>query len=199
MIRLQSLVLTLVGLFALTAHADPGKLDAQLLGVAAKAKGVTKIQLYAAPDGTLRKVAVYHADPAQVPEPVRALAKSKFGEAAITSYESELYADLGQVYEITAKTESGEQEIAAKADGTLVYMEHPVALAAVPAAVKATAEKAVPGGEWVEAEEKKGPAIHQFGVKLTADGVTHYLRISPAGELLNHGLRLPAMVEVGIK
>lgn len=178
------------------AQANPGAIDAQIAKAATSAKGVIKLKLYAAADGTLRKIALYHTDATQVPERVKAKAKATFGDAPVKYYESEVYADLGRIFEVEVTTKDGEKELAAKADGTVVYVEAPMKPDALPAAVLTAAKAAVPGAKVIEAEHKKGPKVDEYAVKFDAAGVIHYVRLSPDGKVINHGLRFPAEVEV---
>lgn len=181
------------------AQADPGAIDAQIAAATVSAKGVVKLKIYAFADGKLRKIALYHTDPAQVPEAVKAAAKATFGDAPAQYYESEVYADLGRIFEVEVKTKDGEKEFAAKPDGTLVYIESPLKPEAVPAALMTAANAIVPNAKLLEVEHKKGPSVEEYGFKFDASGIIHYLRLAPDGTLVNHGLRFPAEVEVLLK
>jgi glyoxylate carboligase len=144
----------------------------------------------------VRKFSVYHRDAKMVPQIVKDAAKKLFGAAPIQYFESEQYADLGQVFEIEVKTAAGEEEAAFKPDGTLVYREKALTQANLPGQLLKVAQGLVPNGKMVEAEHKKGPAIDEFAIKFDVNGVSHYVRLKADGTVINHAKRIPASVEV---
>jgi uncharacterized membrane protein YkoI len=188
------------GLLSGAQARTPGNLDARsLVNAAAEAVGVSKVKVFTKPDGTVRKLAVYHNDPDRVPAPVKAAAEKAYPKSTVLSYESEIYVDLGEVFEVELKTADGKKvEFAAKPDGTLHYVESEIPEAEVPEQVLATAKALVLGGKFIEAERKQGKDTLEFAVKLEKDGLKHYLHVAPDGTLKRHTLRIPAEFEVEV-
>lgn len=187
---------------ALTAGAEarkPGTLDKALVTAAGQAVGVSKVKVFTQPSGAVRKLSVYHHDPDKVPAAVKAAAEKAYPGSTVTSYESELYADVGEAYEVELKTADGKKvEFSAKPDGTLLYVETAIPEAEVPEQVMATATALVLGGKFIEAERKQGKDTLEFAVKLEKDGLKHYLHLAPDGTLKRHTLRIPAEFEVEV-
>lgn len=203
-IRSASLLLGILsGCATAGGGSGPGRLDPALVEVAASAAGVRKIELHAEPGGGLRKMSVYHLDTSRIPEPVRKLAEQKFPGSKLRSFESERYADaglVGLVYEVEVDTADGKIcEVSAAMDGVLRYTECHLRPEELPPEVTRTVSATVPGAAIEEAELLTGPAIageRELRIEARANGVLHYLRLRPSGELLHHGLIVPAQIEV---
>lgn len=179
-----------------TGATGGAALDAELTTLARTAPKVEKMKLRLSGDGQLVKQSVYHDAADTIPEPVKALAKQKFPKGTVTGYETELYADLGRVYEVEVDDGGKHCEVAADAEGTEVYTECEVDPATLSAAAKATIESVAPGGKVMEAESKKGPSVDETTVEVEAGGQELYLRIGPDGALIEALRRIPAIVEV---
>lgn len=181
--------------------AGPGRLDAELVALAMRAGRVERIRVRTDEQGNVIKLAVYHHEESEVPEAVRQLAEERFPEAEVRYYESEVYADIGRVYEVEVNTSEGREcEVSARADGSLVYVECEIEAADIPAPVAEAVARLVPNGEIIEAESKEGPGLNAVHVEVRAeDGREHYLRFSPAGELIGHSLRIQATIEVPVQ
>lgn len=173
--------------------------DAEIVQTAISASTVDKMKVRLDGDGNLLKQTVYHDDAASIPEVVKALAKEKFPQAPVTGYETELYADLGRVYEVIVDDGGKKCEVAAKPDGTELYTECQVDAASLSAEIKATIEKTAPGGKILEAETKKGPDIDETTVEVETGGRELYLRIGPDGTLLQAVRRVPGVIEVPLQ
>ncbi len=171
-------------------------LDADITQTAATAKTVEKMKIRLSADGTVLKQSVYHDAADSIPEAVKALASTKFPKATITGYETELYADLGRIYEVEVDDGGKECELAANAEGTEIYTECKVDPATLSAAAKATIESLAPGGTILEAESKKGPSVEETTVEVKTGGGELYLRLAPDGSLIQALRRIPAVVEV---
>lgn len=166
---------------------------------AARTAGPQKFKLRVDEQGALTKQALYHADSGPVPQAVRDLATQKFPDAKPVHYETEVYADLGLVYEVEVDTADGRRcEVAATPEGTEIYEECQLEPSALPQPVTATVSSTFPSGEIVEAESKTGPDIEEFTVEVKSGDAEYYLRISPSGELMQKFLRIPAIVEVPV-
>lgn len=195
--RLMAGCVLAAGLASVAQARTPGTLDAALVKAATEAKGVSKIKVFTRPDGTVRKFSVYHTDADAVPAAVKAAAAKAFPQSTPKSYESELYVDLGEVYEVEVKTTEGKEvEYAGRPDGTLIYIESALTEAEVPAPVKAAALARVPGGKFIEAERKKGKDSEEFALKFEKDGRKHHLHLAPDGTISRHTVRIPAEFEV---
>ena len=104
---------------------------------------------------------------------------------------------LGDVFEVEVDTKDGKRcAVAAKADGTEVYVECRVDPAELSEPIVKAVEALMPGGKIVEAESKKGPGIYEVSVEVESGGREYYLRVSPDGTLIQKLVRIPAIVEV---
>lgn len=168
---------------------------------AVRAQGVRELRLYLGHGAAVRGLAVYHTDEALIPAPVRALGAQSFPGRPVLYFETEWHAAAGgaqALYEVQYDLGEGTSgEVSALADGTLLYVEQPIALDALPPAIRTAALAVVPG-TLVEAESKVGPGLDQVDLKLTHEGRTHVLVMSRDGALLWHALRFPAQVEVPV-
>ena len=186
-----------------TADAAPSgtavTMHPAVVRAARQATDVSKMKVRLDAEGNVVKQSVYHGDASLIAEPVRKLAAERFPGATPRRYETEWYAEHGEVHEVEVDTKDGQQcELAAKPDGTELYVECHVAPTALPAAVAQAAADAVPGGKVVEAESKKGPNIDHFTVEVQLGDVEYYLVISPTGALQHKLRRIPAVVEVPV-
>lgn len=172
-------------------------LDREVVQSGSNSGSAYKFKLRVDEDGTVVKQAMYHRDEAAVPEAVRALAAERFGGAVATHYETELYADIGRVYEVEVDNSGTQCELAATADGTELYTECHVDPASLSSAIKATIDSVAPGGEVLEAESKQGPKLpEEYTVEVKVGDNELYLRIAADGTLLQALRRIPAVLEV---
>lgn len=183
-----------------SGEASPATGDAVLATVASaapNAQGVDKVEVRLDKSGRVVKQAVYHLDASLVPEPVKATAQREFPDSNVTHYETERYADLGDIYEVEVDTADGRScEVAAKADGSLIYTECRADPATASPEIIAAIEAAVPGGEIKEYEVKKGEGIDEVTAEVEAGGQEYYLHLEPDGTLLDKRIRVPALIEV---
>jgi hypothetical protein len=183
-----------------TGATGPGRLNPDLIRVAASAEGVRKIELHSDQSGALGKMSVYHQDANRIPESVRKLAETLFPGSKSLSFETEHYADAGLVYEVEVESQDGRHcEVSATADAKHRYTECRLSQDALPAAVSKKLETTLPGATVEELEVLKGPSIgggEEYRAELKVGSVVHYLRLSPGGELLRHGILVPAKIEV---
>lgn len=146
--------------------------------------------------GQLGKMSVYHQDANRIPESVRKLAETLFPGSKSLSFETEHYADAGLVYEVEVESQDGRHcEVSATADAKHRYTECRLSQDALPAAVSKKLETTLPGATVEELEVLKGPSIgggEEYRAELKVGSVVHYLRLSPGGELLRHGILVPA-------
>lgn len=160
------------------------------------ATGVSKIEMRILTDGTVTKHAVYHSDASAVPEAVKAQAQAQFPGSSVTSYETEYYADLGDVFEVEVETVEGMScEVAATPAGKLLYTECSEDPANTPQAIESAVQTALPGATIKEYEVKKGEGIDEITVEVEADGREYYLRLLPSGTVLETRVRVPALIE----
>lgn len=186
--------LWMVGLWG--CGATEMRVDPAFGETAATAAGVRELRVYLGREGAVRGLAVYHLDADRIPPSVRELGEKHFPGAPLAYYESEWHAGTGAVFEVEYDLGGGATgEVSARADGRLIYVEKPLALEALPSAVRAAAVARVPG-ELKGAETKQGPHVDQIEVKIEHEGRTHVLVLTPAGEVVWHGLRFPAKIEV---
>jgi len=172
-------------------------LDAEIAQTAVRAARVDEIKLRLADDGRVLKQSLYHGDAASIPQPVKDLAAERFPKAAIKGYETELYADLGRVYEVEVLEEGSMPcEVAATPEGKEVYTECEIDPATLSAAAKATLDALAPGGTILEAETKVGEGVDETTVEVETAGGELYVRLDSAGALIQAMRRIPAVVEV---
>ncbi|MFO0759598.1 MAG: hypothetical protein U0359_24105 [Byssovorax sp.] len=180
-----------------TPAANPGHINAGLVALAARLPGAEKLRIRTDAAGAISKIALYHQDASQVPAAILALAGEKLPGAKVRRYETEIYADKGRAFDVEVTSADGREcEVAALASGALLYTECAIKLDDLPAPVKAAALKIVPGGQIIEAEHKQGPGVDEHTVEVKGPGLVQYLRLGPGGELLWHGARVPAFLEL---
>jgi hypothetical protein len=168
-----------------------------IVRTAAEATDVQTMKIRIGADGRVLKQSVYHGDASAIPEPVRALAQEQFPGAKALRYETEHYADLGAVYEVEVESAEGKLcEVAAKADGSLVYIECQEDPGSASDAIRSAIEAAIPGATIKELETKKGPNLDEVSVEVEAGGREYALRMKPDGTVLEKRRRIPAIVEV---
>lgn len=174
--------------------------DLALMETARQAKAVKELRVYYDAKGQVRKSAVYHGDESKVPAPVLAVIKSKFPDATVSSYEHEIYAEHGYVYELELTTAQGDAlEVSVKADGTIHYVERKIVPSeGVPnATIRQAIEAKLPGGVIKEMEIKEGPELYELRVKVNADTIpVHYFVFGKDDTLTQHLLRYPAQIEL---
>lgn len=177
--------------------SNPGHVNGQMVVLGTRLPGVEKLRIRTDAAGKITKLALYHKDATQVPPSILALAAEKLPGAKVLRYETEIYADKGHAFDVEMTSADGKEcEVAALADGTFLYSECAIKLDEIPAPAKAAAMALVPRGEIVEAERKKGPAADELTIEMKNAGLVHYLRVTPTGDVLWHGLRVPAFVEL---
>lgn len=182
------------------AKAGPGHIDGELIKTAQTVQGLTKVKLEAEADGNLRYIAIYHNDPAAIPEPVRKQLDAQFPGGKVLGYETEEIADQGRVFEVEVETQDKQLcEYSAKADGSLIYTECHIDARALPEPVRAAVEKAHPGVAIKEAEKKTFTgAGEQYEVELDVGGREHEYYFKPDGTVIRHEIVLPAVLEVPV-
>jgi uncharacterized membrane protein YkoI len=172
-------------------------IDREIVETAMAAGKVDKMKIRVDAEGTIVKQSLYHDDSARIPEAVRTLAETKFPGAKVIQYETELYSDIGRVYEVEVKTKDGKQcEVAADSDGKEQYTECRIANKELPAEVASAVKSAAPGGKIIEAERKTRPDGEEYTVEVKTSSGELYLRFKPDGSPLAKLRRIPAIVEV---
>ena len=187
----------LATLFVLPACGGPllGSIAPDFSQTVADMPSTREVRVYLEPGGGIRGLSIYHLNAEAIPAAVRALGASRFPGRKIVYYETEWYADGSQVFEVEYALENGRKgEIAARIDGSLVYVERPVPSVPVPA--RSAVMQAVPGGRIVEGERRQGPGIDHFILKVEQRGRVHVVHVDAQGQVLQHGIRVPAKIEV---
>lgn len=188
-------------------EAPPAKADGpstpgftQPIVDAARGSTVERVKVRVDEAGAIVKQSVYHGDRSAIPEPVLALVDKTFPGGQPKRYETEHYADLGQVYEVEVDTADGKMcEVAAGAAGDLVYTECRIDPTELPAPVSARVSATFPDGKILEAEQKSGPKVDEFTIEVEVGGRQFYLRVAPDGTLLAKLVRVPAILELPIE
>jgi hypothetical protein len=182
-----------------TAAAGTATLDATIRKTASSAPQVERMKIRVDDSGVIVKQSVYHGDASVIPAAVRELAEKTFPEARALKYETEVYADIGLVFEIELETKDGKLcEVSSQPDGTLVYTECHIDPRELPEPVAARAEATIAGGKIIEAEQKTGPKVDEFTVEVEHEGREFYLRVRPDGTLIAKLVRVPAIIELPI-
>ena len=172
-------------------------LHMQIVEAARDAKGVEKVKLRVDDSGAIVKQTVYHADASRIPGPVQELAKKEFPGSKAVSYETEVYADVGEIFEVEVQTKDGKRcEVAANAEGVLRYKECHVKPKELPKEVSAKIKELHPKGKILEAETKQGPDIDEITIEVKDGGRELYMRIKPDGTVIQTLFRVPAVFEV---
>jgi hypothetical protein len=167
---------------------------------AAKGPTVERMKLRFDDAGAIVKQAVYHEDKSAIPEPVLALAEKTFPGSRQRRYETEYYADLGQVFEVEVDTADAKMcEVAARPDGELVYTECRLDPRELPEPVSARVSATFPDGKILEAERKSGPKVDEFTVEVEVGTRQFYLRVAPDGTLIAKLVRVPAIIELPVE
>lgn len=176
------------------ATAPLGRMAPDLTRELQQGKAVQRVTVYLTAQGVVRGASIYHTDLKAIPAAVQALGAERFPGRTALYYETERYADGTRVYEIEYALDDGQKgELAARADGTLVYEERPVKT--LPAAVQAAALARVPG-QIAGREHQLGPGLDYYGVKIEHEGRLHVLLLKPDGRVVRHGVRVPAKLEI---
>lgn len=179
--------------------APSGGLHEAVARAAVTAKTVEEFEFRMDDSGALVKQAVYHDDASAISEAVKAKAMEVFPGATIKSYETEWYAEVGEVHEVEVKTADGQEcEVSATPDGTLRYKECELDLGKVPAQITAAIESAFPGAKVLEVETKQGPAMDVVTAEIEVDGAEYYLHMKPDGALETVHKRIEALVEIPV-
>jgi uncharacterized membrane protein YkoI len=183
-----------------TRGASSTALEASIVRTATSAKDVARLKLRLDAQGAVVKQALYHGDRTVIPEAVLALAERTHPGAKAVHYESEIYADLGEVFEVEVETSDGRRcEVASRPDGTLLYEECQLDPGELPPPVAQASASAFPGAEILEAEHKKtADGTETYSVELKHDGREYYLILSADGTISQRLLRVPALVEIPI-
>lgn len=181
---------------ATTAPAPSAALDSEIVRTAITASQVDKLKVRVDADGGIVKQSIYHHQADALPAKVLEAAKTRFPNATIRYYETELYADRGRVYEVEVDDAGKLCELASTPEGAEVYIECEVDPTSLAAELKATVEKQAPGGKIIEAETKKGPDVDEVTVEVEHDGRELYVRMRPDGTLIQTLRRIPAIIEV---
>src|SRR5687768_10943237 len=142
-------------------------LDKEIVETAGSAKRVDKIKIRVDADGTIVKQSVYHDAVDKIPQAVRTLADTKFPGAKVLLYETELYSDIGRIYEVEVKTKDGKMcEVAASEDGKEHYTECQIATKELPPEITRAIPANVRGGKIVEAEKKTFASSEEYTVEV---------------------------------
>lgn len=182
---------------ATSTTAASATLSARVREVAASAPAVEKIKLRFDADGALVKQSVYHDDAEAIPAPVRARASETYPGHTVTGYETEHYADLGEVFEVELDTAEGQHcEVAASEDGGLIYTECNVDPSSLPAAVADAIRNTLAGAKILEAELETRDEQRRYSIELELDGREYYLRVADDGTVLSRHVLVPAVVEI---
>lgn len=187
---------------AVSSKADvasgPGLTDA--IADAAKGSGVERMKVRFDDAGAIVKQSVYHGDKSGIPQPVLDLAEQTYPGSQPKHYETEHYAEFGQVFEVEVETADAKLcEVASRPDGELVYTECRIDVGELPEPVSARVSATFPDGKIIEAERKSGPEHDEFTVEIEAGGRQFYLRIAPDGSLIAKLVRVPAIVELPVE
>jgi hypothetical protein len=156
-----------------------------------------RAKLYIAPDGQVRKYAVYLTAEG-VPAWVLELADKELGQGEDKEYEAEQYENGDQVYEVTRTVDGQDKELSVKLDKTVKYVETEIAADALPEPVKA----AVEGVEGFAPERyltKKGPELEIYQVKGTKDGKKFRLDLDADGRITSQSQELDASFVVDVE
>lgn len=189
--------LPLVLLAACASPSGIGHLDPEIVAHARERQGAWRAKLHVTADGSVRKVTVYHRDPAAVPAAIRELAMQRFPGGKVESYETELHDAAGWVHEVEITTAEGRNcEISASEPARLRYVECRIANEEVAPALLERALELVAGGALQEAETHEGENGDDVRLELLREGVVHYVVLDPTGTVLQHELRLPAILGV---
>ncbi|MBL4685521.1 MAG: hypothetical protein JKY37_13080 [Nannocystaceae bacterium] len=187
---------------ATEAPAAAGEATALQPGVAAAAQhatDVSKIKIRLDASGKIVKQSVYHGDESKIAAPVLALAAEKFPGSKPRRYETEWYADLGEVHEVEVETADGKTcEVAAKPDGTELYVECHEPHDSLSATVKTLISESYPDGKILEVESKTRPNVNEITIEIESGGVEYYVIVSPDGSNARTMRRIPAIVEVPV-
>jgi hypothetical protein len=177
--------------------ASVSNVDEALVELATGAQA-QKFKLRVDEHGVAQKQSLYHGDAAAIPEPVLKLANERFAGAKIERYESELYADLGRIFEVELTATDGRRcEVAATAEGKELYTECRLTPETMPAPIKDAITKLYPEGKVIEVETKKGPTVDEVTVEVqVGEGREHYVRLAPDGKVIARYARVTAVLEV---
>jgi hypothetical protein len=188
-------------------EAAPAKADSasvpgvtQAIADAAKGSTVQRMKLRFDDAGAIVKQSVYHGDRSGIPQAVLDLAEQTYPGGQTKYYETEHYAEFGQVFEVEVETKDAKMcEVAARPDGELVYTECHIDAAELPEPVTARVSATFPDGKILEAERKSGPETDEFTVEVEVGARQFYLRIAPDGTLLAKLVRVPAIIEIPVE
>ncbi len=180
--------------------ANPGHIEPELLALALKAKGTEKIKLRTNAASDLVKISLYHKDETAIPDASKATATAKYpGSKSNSYYESELYSDHGKVFEADLVTADNRKcEVASLKDGTFLYTECDIKKEELPKEIADAIAKVAPGGEIIEAEKKESPWGNGYTAEVKAGGALHYLKLNATGDLIWHGVRISAELDITI-
>ena len=182
---------------ASTGEGGGAILTAPVSEAATTAPAVEKMKLRFDASGQLIKQAVYHDDASAIPKAVHELAVVTFPDAKELHYETEHYADLGEVYEVEVETADGKKcEVAGTADGTLLYSECHIDVGELPQPIA----DAVAGMKILEVEHQDmAEGDDEYTVEVEDKGREFYYRFGPDGALISKHLRVPAIVELPVE
>jgi hypothetical protein len=156
-----------------------------------------RAKLYIAPDGQVRKYAVYLAREG-IPAWVFELADVELGQGEDVEFEAEQYENGDQVYEITRVVDGQERELSVRLDETVKYVESPIAADALPGPVKAAVE-GVAGFEPELYLSKQGPELEIYQVKGKKDGARYRLDLDADGKITSQSREIDAGLVVDVE
>ena len=172
--------------------AGAPRLPGPIADALANAQGVHEVEIDVAPDGTLRKISVYHRDAAQVPEPVKASVQEAFAGAEADAFEIEFYAGQGLVYEVEVAARDGRRcELAAGADGTVRYTECEIPAGKLPRAAREDVRRRGTAAKAQRIERANGTVEFEVAVRA-ADGARFEVSYDRDGRPIDVRREIPA-------
>jgi hypothetical protein len=172
----------------------------QPIAAAATGPTVERMKVRLDGEGVIIKQSVYHGDHSAIPQAVLDLAEKTFPGSRPRRYETEHYADFGQVFEVEVDTADNKMcEVAARPEGELVYTECRLDPRELPKPVSDRVSATFPDAKILEAEQKSGPDVGEFTVEVEVGSRQFYLRIAPDGTLIQKLVRVQAVIELPVE
>lgn len=180
------------------APRPAGTMDPEIMKLAQRARGVSTIHVDTGADGEVTKISVTHQDADAIPAAVRDLARTELPGSRVVAYETELYADTGERFEVEVVTPEGRAcEVSADRAGKLAYKGCTVAAWELDGAVRTAAMGAVADGRITWAYHKQGPSVDTVFVDVTGADGDHQLEFE-GGRLTSHVKSVPSLLRVPV-